>query len=264
LADQYEVALGVGRRRIQERWRFLTATTQEALQSGNAFTPKGTPVPLGDRAHGDDVERLEYSLGVLKLCVEAKLPERDGKGAAIPREALTDDVYMAVDELLFVPEWRDSEFLRLALAAVAAHRLANSLLLAGPPKKNSSAAWALIGGFLKLFVLWTSPIAAANALASAFKGDIAGCAFALYFVALAAWLAFRKPEPRDPTVLDWASDHGEWSAFRHMQGGTVIGTGARMRLEQMERRGVNVPAVAYDICRALEIQASTTACPVIA
>jgi hypothetical protein len=201
---------------------------------------------------------------VLKLCVDAKVPARDGKGLPIPQEALTDDVFMAIDELLFVPDWRDAEFLRLALAAVAAQRLANSLWLAGPPKKKSSAAWSLIGGFLTLLMLWTSPIAAANALASAFKGDVVACAFALYFIALAAWLAFRKPEPRDPTVLDWANDYGEWSAFRYMQGGTVIGTGAHMRLEQMERRGVNVPAVAYDICRALEIQASAAACRVIA
>lgn len=255
-ADQYEATRIEGERRIRERWRFLNASTKRTMVGSGFYSERGQRLQVEPFSTDDpraDVERLEYALGIFKQCIAAKVPLRSEKGAPIPREALTDDVLTSCEALLFVPAWHDPEFLRLALAAVAAHQEANALTMVGPAANGLPAGLVAIGRLLQLGLVFVMPISLALGLVAAVNHDGWGAGLAFYVLGagvLAAMSAKEQEKGKNLAVFERA--HLGWSQFRYLRGGGVVGTGARFNLERMAQDGVKVPAVAFDLCAMLQ------------
>jgi hypothetical protein len=263
LADQYEAARIEGEKRIRERWRFLNVSTKHAMVGSRFYSERGQRLQVEPFSTDDpraDVERLEYALGVFKQCVAAKVPLRSEKGAPIPREALTDDVLASCEELLFVPAWHDPEFLRLALAAVAAHQEANALTMVGPSSEGTSVALVAVGGLLKVALVFLMPAALAFGLVAAMSHDVWSAGVAFYVLGAGVLAAMSAKEQEKGTNLGvFERAHLGWSQFRYLRGGGVVGSGARFNLERMAQDGVKVPAVAFDLCAMLEAQTQAAA-----
>jgi hypothetical protein len=242
---------------IRTRWAYLTTRTRASLRRSGFYADNGKPLSPTDGGHGpfEDVERLELSLGVLQLCAAAKLPTREDVGAKIPLEALTDEVGNACDAVLFVPEWRDPEFLRLALRATQVHCQAQTLTIAGPAKRSSGAVRA--AKFLRLGLVLISPAAVAAALFAAFQADLLVSTSAMYLVgaaALAARELARGDEREQPSEAE--RNYAAWTRYQLDRSPAALGAGDRVRLEQMAAAGVPVPLMAFDLCAALQVEAS--------
>jgi hypothetical protein len=253
-ADQYDAARLAGEKWIRNRWRFLDVSTQHTLVRSGCYSDQGhrsKAEPITTKEPFSNVEPLEYALGVLIQCVSAKVPMRSEKGASIPREALTDDVLTSCQTLLFVPAWHDPEFVRTALAAVAIHQETNALARVGPSR---SAAAGAIDALLKLGALLLMPAALAFGLVSAIRLDLWNAGVGFYTLGacmLTAIVSAREHEtgkhlgPFDRACLGWAQ-------FRHLASSGVVGSGAWVQLEQLQRDGIKVPAVAFDLCAVLQ------------
>ena len=254
LAQSYDIARLAGQRRIQERWRFLLGRTRALLEASGFYSERGARVPTAEdfgRVPEHDIERLEYALGVLFLCARATLPDRSKAGAPIPYEARDRDVPTQCAEVLFLPGWRDPEFLRLGLSAIVQHELAEALELAGP-STSKSAALGCLGGIFAATVLFLSPAALASALVSASRSDLAGAVVALYFVGLCALvLDWAKKKEAGKDVPEPERRYVAWIQFRYTHDSAAIGAGAEHYLKEMATKGVRVPAVAIDLCAAL-------------
>jgi hypothetical protein len=263
LANQYEATRIEGEKRMRERWTFLTAATKHAMVLSGFYSERGQRLQIAPFSSDDsraDVERLEYALGVLKQCVAARVPLRSEKGAPIPRETLTDDVLFSCEEVLFVPAWHDPEFLRLALAAVAAHQEANALAMAGPSSEGTSPALVAVGGLLKLGLVLLMPAALAFGLVAAMGRDVWSAGVAFYVMGAGVLAAMSAKQHEKEKNLDmFERAHLGWSQFRYLRGGGVVGSGARCNLERMAQHGVKVPAVAFDLCAMLEAQMQAAA-----
>lgn len=259
----YEAAELEAQKRIRERWRYLLRRTRALLTASGFYSEHGER--LATNAHSvrvpeHDIERLERALGVLAICARAKLPDRSAKGAPIPAEALDREVPTECLELLFVPGWRDPEFLRVALSAICQHETADALTTIGPAK-SSNVALGCLGVLASWALLLISPAMLAAALASATKGDTAGASAALYVVGLAVlaavWLK-KKDAGGDETPLP-ERRYLAWTKFRYSQGNATIGEGAHRYFAQMQDKGVPVPAVAFEVCEALKASALAAA-----
>lgn len=242
---------------IRTRWSYLTTRTRASLRRSGFYADNGKPLNPDDGGHGpyEDVARLELSIGVLQQCAAARLPAREDFGAKIPAEALTDEVGAACDAVLFVPEWRDPEFLRLALRATQAHCLARTLTVAGPARQPGGAARA--GRLVKLGLVLLSPAAASAALVTALQANLLAATSAMYLVgaaALAARELARGKTQDQPTQAE--RDYLAWSRYQLDRSPAALGAGDRVRLEQMAAAGVPVPLMAFDLCAALQVEAS--------
>jgi hypothetical protein len=242
---------------IRTRWAYLMTRTRASLRRSGFYADNGKPLSPTDGGHGpyEDVERLEISLGRLQQCATARLPAREDVGAVIPPEALAQEVQPACDAVLFVPEWRDPEFLRLALRATQNHCLAKTLTVAGPARRTGAAARA--GRFVRLALVTISPAAAAAALVSALQADLLVSTSAMYLVgaaALAARELARGDEKEKPTEAE--RNYFAWARYQQDRSPAALGEGDRVRLEQMAAAGVPVPLMAFDLCAALQVEAS--------
>lgn len=255
LAHSYDIARLAGRRRIQERWRFLLPSTRDSLRASGFYTDRGAPIEGAETAAvypEHDAERLEYALGVLALCARSSLPDRSKSGAPIPVEAVTPEVLAQCEELAGVPAWRDPEFLRLALRAVAQYQRADALGSVGPPKRFN-AALGCVGAVLYAGLLFVSPAFLASAMVSASQGDSSGTVAGLYGVAFTALVVFwAKDKASGKHVTPEERAYLSWTQFQNRLGGVPLGAGARVQLDAMAAASVSVPGVAFDLCAALE------------
>jgi hypothetical protein len=255
LADAYDAARNAGRQRIQERWRFLTQEVRDTLRASGCYSERGAPIEPAESVSAKwehEAERLEYALGVLVLCARASLPDRNKSGAPLPLEATTPEVLAQCEELAGVPAWRDPEFLRLGLRAVAQHERAEALSSVGPPKRFS-AALGCMGAVLYAGLLFLSPVFLASAMVSAGQGDTSGTAAGLYGVAFTAMvILWVKDKASGKHVSPEERAYLAWTQFQNGLGGAPLGAGARSHLAAMAAAGVSVPGVALDLCAALE------------
>ena len=198
----------------------------------------------------DDCERPEYALGVLKLCVGSKLPQRTEKNAPIPREAADGEVLSSVGELLYVRAWHDPEFLRLALYAICMHQKANALSMVGPPN-NLSAPWGCAVGAFKLVLLLTMPISLAVGIAAATRQDVgtASLAFYVFGAGVLACMSASGVGVKKPGGFELAYD--SWTLFQIEEAVGAAGVGALEHRKRMAAEGVKVPAVAFDLAEML-------------
>jgi hypothetical protein len=264
MADEYERVLKLGQKQIRDRWHVLLPSTRRALVVTGFYSERGERLkpedPPYSRELKDDVETLEAGLGRFKACAGAKLPARKDKGVTIPGEALTDEVLSSCESILCVPEWQDPDFLRLALIAIAAHQEANMLTMIGPKNTDSlvSTALRVVGGLVKVVVLYASPFAAAAGIAAAVRQDVGSAAVSFYIVAWAIWCAVTaKNTGSEGTV--WERSYGAWQNFRYSRAFGVIGASAGRELDRMATEGCRVPHIAFDVCEALRCRMSAPA-----
>lgn len=252
-AARYKAAQEEGQRLIRQRWTALLDSTKAALVGSGFYSDRGQRLEVeyaSGSAPQDDCERLEYALGVFKLCVGSKLPQRTEKGAPIPREAADDEVLSSVGELLYVRAWHDPEFLRMALYGVCMHQKANALSLVGPPSK-SSAAWGCVAGAFKLALLLAMPVALAAGLAAATRQDVglASLAFYVFGAGVLACMSATGVGVKKPGGFELAYD--SWTRFQLEGAVGAAGVGALEQLKRMAADGVNVPAMAFDVAEML-------------
>lgn len=254
LADQYDATRLAGQRCIQDRWHFLLPPTRELLQASGFYSDRGTAVKNAEHASRmpeHDVGSLEAAVGVLSLCARSLLPDRRKSSAPIPPEAIDPDVPSHCADLLFLPAWRDPEFLRLGLRAIAQHEKADALAMVRVSKPKSATAGA-IGGIFSAVMLYLSPAALGIALVSATHGDLAGTVAALYFVGLVALLvSSASKNDAGEDISEYERRYLAWSEFGHEHAGTAFGAGAEYQLKDLASKGVRVPSIAFDICAAL-------------
>jgi len=235
----------IGQMFIGNHWIRLTSRTRMTLRRAGFYGEKGARIPDAERGFGpfEQVNDLERALGGLQTHLDSAPAESEGSN-------LVDACY----QILYVPEWRDPEFLRLALSALAAHLQARAVAAVDPaPRKRAPlaiAAWT--GGAL---VLLAAPFMAAWALVAAHEGLLAESALGMYVVAaaIAIVLQARRSSRRKARVTKEERDLSAWQ--RHsLAEPPVIGAGHRFRLEQLVRGGVTVPTIAFDLVAALEVE----------
>lgn len=253
-AKVYDDRVAAGRLAIIQHWGRLLARTQAALAASGAFSGSGTAAeasPLGGRQDG---EHMVWAIGVLLACAGAALPSREDRHADIPWQALTDDVGTACTHLLNDPRGRDPQFIRWAIAAIVRQQQAETLRGLGPsPKFRAHGCVTML--FRTAWIV-ASPAAVAWALVAASNGEFWSTVFAAYAAAIGIGCAFDMKKPAHLAGSAGERAHHAWLAFAQRHPSPAIGTSARRHLEKMEADGMVVPAVLFDLCAALEMQAA--------
>lgn len=257
-AARYDAAHTLGERFLSDRWRFLGATTRAILVGSKFFSDLGQRLEnenalVTAAKPTDDVERLEYILGVFKQCASMQVPARGRTAPAFAPDYSEADLHLCCDELLFIPSWHDPEFLRLALSALAAHHEATALAWAGPAPGRASGALSATFAMLKVLCVLVAPAAFASGLTSAMQGDgtSAGVGFYFFSAGVLAFSSLRKQVGGKPPSVEERTYLG-WHRFRHQRQGGITGVGARLYLERLLADGVPIPSVAFDLCKTLE------------
>ncbi|MGJ7493438.1 hypothetical protein ACSFA8_00050 [Variovorax sp. RT4R15] len=252
-ADRYTAAQTEGQLLIQKRWSAIQKVTKAALTESGYYSGGGGRLEVEFSSSSEPQEqcdRLEYALGILKQCADAKLPLRTEKGAPIPREAVDNEVLSACADVLFVPAWHDPEFLRLGLAAITAHQQASALSMIGPPSRHS-ASLGCIGALLKCGLLLLLPFALAVGIAAAVRQEVGSAAFAFYVVGAGVLAALSALGVGAKKEGEWEQAYNAWLAFRLELSGSLAGVGTLEHLRRMADGGVKVPAVAFDLAGML-------------
>lgn len=254
-ATRYDATAATGQAVVRRRWARLEQTTKANLLSSGLYSQRGERL-RGDVSEGgtlsDDVERLEYALGLLKACVDAKLPFLD-KEQVIPGEALAEEVLSAAGDVLYHQHLRDPEFVRLALHAVVKQQLANAMFMHKP--QALSPGWDALITLLKIGAVVVSPYAVAAGLSAVVRQDIGTAAAWLYAAAFGIGAAVEMHRGA-PKLAGFELAYSRWLRFNEPNGFGVTGAGALERLRQMEAEGVRVPAVAFDAAAVLQEQST--------
>lgn len=250
---RYLAAKNEGQTVIRGRWRMLAQETRTALVDSGFYSPRGERRDVEGPATSlpkHDAERLEQAVGLFKLCLAAKLPLATEKAQPIPQEAHTDEVMSAAGDLLFVREWQDPDFLRLALGAVGKHEQANALSM-HTPQSTLGPAWGCLGAMFKAALVLAMPVALAAGLAASARQDVGGAALAFYLVGFGvlailstAGIGVKK---KDGFELAYVS----WTRFQLNGAASVTGAGALEHLRRMAQDGVSVPSIAFDVAETL-------------
>jgi hypothetical protein len=247
---RYDVAAAEGQRLISRHWPALLEETRQACVRSGFYSPRGERQEVEfarGNAPEDDLPRLEYSLGVLRLCVGAKLPFRSEVGAPIPREARNQEVLGCCEDLLSVRAWHDPNFLRLGLHAVRTHQMANALSMLEPEVKLTNK---LVGTFFGLAFMVLMPAAFAVGVSAAVKEELLLSILAFYVAAggVLAAMSAAKVGVSEPV---FEREYSAWSLFESLRSAGVVGSGALEHLRQIASRGVKVPSIAFDMADAL-------------
>jgi hypothetical protein len=278
LADSYALSQRAGQEEIKRLWRrSLHEATKLRLVSSKYYDSRGSRQTLWtedsengrqylvDVEQDEDIENLEYSIGVLTRCVKAKLPSRDApSGTAIPSECFGGErhaIENACAEIVSSPKWHEPAFLRLALSAIQKNQLAE-LLADSPPKdpKRISMLSPLFGllatWIFSLGLFSISPIPLGYALVSAVKGNSEDTIIALYCFGFAFGLA-RLLAPSNNSAeappSPWEQAYEAWnSLFYRQPHWNLLGAGADFYLRGIAAKGVAVPLLAFDICAKLQ------------
>jgi hypothetical protein len=258
LADNYNISQQEGRKEISRSWKRLRPDTRAWLTSSGRYNDRGSV--LDAESDAPEVEELEYNLGLINRCVAAKLPNRWDKGANIPVEARHEEVPSALAALFYQPYGQDPAFLRRALLALQRFETAR-LLSVMPPEKNQSS---LRGASLLVFcvfcfaLLLLFPLVLAHGLVSVTRGEYGDTAAALYGLGFIAWmLNIVRNFGKDAEGTIDEQTYQAWLALNGYQSGdwTAGGAGAAAYFNEMMRKGLRVPVIAFDICASLRNQA---------
>lgn len=252
----YDAARTEGQQVIRRRWPVLASETRTALIASGFYSERGerqdiefpeTSLPQ------HDAERLEHALGLFKQCIAAKLPLATEKNAPVPVEAHTDEVLTAAGQLLFVREWQDPDFLRLALVAVGKHQQANSLSM-HTPRSRFAPAWGCLGALLTLSLLLAMPVALATGIAAATRQDVGGASLAFYVVGFGVLAAMSALGIGVKTKDALELAYERWTRFQLSGAAGVTGAGALEHLRRMAGEGINVPFIAFDVAETLRFR----------
>lgn len=257
-AARYDAALMEGQRFIKKCWPALQAPTRVALVESGFYSEKAERVEVeypSSRSPQNDVERLEYALGVLVKCRASSLPQRNEVGATIPVEALDSGMLTCVGELLYVPAWHDPNFLRLALYAIATHLKANALTMVGPPR-SSSIGTSAVAAVLQAIVVFALPASLAMALVSVARQEAVDAILWLYAVAMGVLSAMSIMKVGLPKPEPFELAYERWTRFLFDEGVGATGAGAVEQLRTMVAAGVRVPPLAFDVADALRSRMS--------
>lgn len=258
LASSYDLSQQAGKTEITRSWSALRPETRAWLTSTGHYNNRG--IPLQVESAQSDVEDLEYNVGLISRCVEAKLPNRSEKGAPIPPEATDSDILSALTTLIRRPIGQDPVFLRRALLALQRYEMARLLCILPVTRTQSTlqSIGRLIFVVFCLFLLLISPAILANVFVSTVAGNNGDTAIGLYALGFTAWmlnimknLGKETPGTKDEQAFNaWAAlnpySSGDWTAG---------GAGAHAYFEDMLRKGLSVPAVAFDLSTSLKLQA---------
>lgn len=251
-------AINEGQKIIRGRWKTLAQETKTALVDSGFYSIRGEhrdPEGIESKLPQHDAERLEQSLGVFKLCLAAKLPTGTEKGHPIPPEASTDDVMSAAGELLFVRQWQDPYFLRLALSAVARHQQANALCLR-TPESRLGPAWGCLGAMLKAALFLAMPVALASGLAASARQDVVGASLAFYVLAFGVLAALSAAGIGVKKKDGFELAYDRWTRFQLNGAAGVTGAGALEHLRQMAEDGIDIPLIAFDVAETLRARSA--------
>lgn len=250
---RYVAAKTEGQKLIRRRWAMLAPETKTALLGSGFYSERGerleTERPVADLPQYD-AERLEYGVGLFKLCIDAKLPSPTDMDLPFPMEASTDEVLTAAGELLNVRAWQDPFFLRLALGAVGKHEEAVAIGMFASPS-SLAPAWGCLGELLKFALIVAMPVALASGIAAASRQDVGGGALAFYFFGFGL-LAAMKAGGVGVKKKEWFElAYVRWLQFKNNSAVGVSGAGALEHLRRMAHEGVSVPSIAFDLADTL-------------
>ena len=268
LLKEYDELQQAGERYITNKWKFLREYTRSYLIASGCYNKDGERINVEtfNSDQTNEIDLLESSLGRLKLCADYRLPSRSDKEAIISRDAESDEVLFACDNVLRRLEWNDPFFLRLALSAFTVHRLAY-LMFRLPTKKEKSVFMSIIGAgsllffwFLAFMLVLASPYFVSVALISVIKGNEGSTILMMYFIGFTIYLMIalkgkEKKRKNNNSIYeyDYQFEYDEWETLNSNKTSLyTVGAGAKFYFQEMVKKGVNIPPIAIDLCVALE------------
>ena len=196
----YEIAQEAGKMYILKQWKFLTDNTKIYLIGSGCYTQDGDRINDEYSRLSDEITSLESCLGHLKQCADFR-PSRQHRELILGSVAYSDEVLFAFDEILYMPQWNDPFFLRLALGAFGVHRVAYLIFMLPPAEKEQSSFMITIGtgallffSFLSLILVMASPYVISEALISIAKGDKDNTVFMMYLIGFTIYLLLALKE----------------------------------------------------------------------
>jgi hypothetical protein len=264
-SDRFDLIQATGRQEISKSWRRLSEKTKLQLISTGQYSKDGANIAVVDEYAGDRVHDLAFDLGILRLCLSVKLPSINAPGSEVSSDALTDEVTQSSGSLLYQNVASDPVFLRLALYALKHHEIAK-LLVSIPYKKPPNLLWGAAKSisFALIFIalLIASPAILVNSLANIFTGRIEDAVLGFYSLGLLIiFIRFHKNKSDRSKLSDQAKiidrqertlnawyqldntrSNGDWS---------ITGASAHNYFISMQKEGLIVPIVLFDICEAL-------------
>lgn len=268
LAKEYDEAQKVGKKYISAQWKSLKAETKSYLVASGCYHSNGRQLEVEtfSSEQAEEVQLLEHHVGYLQLCASYNLPSRSSKNAIIPRTAYSENVFIAIDELLYTVTWHDPVFLRLALRAYRNSQMVNLMEMLPPIKEESGlfiaskATIQIILGLIALSIILASPYFLGLSLTSAAKGHESDAIFSFYMVGLAIWSWLELKERANKNkkgdfknIYDYEFEYNEWKKIDfYKTSWCSTGAGAKFYIEAMAKKGVHVEPIAIDICATLE------------
>jgi hypothetical protein len=253
LADAYDVARNAGQKEIRGSWQRLRLDTRVWLSKSEHYNERGSPMDV--EYQNSDVEDLEYNLGLINLCMKAKLPQRSEKGVPIPAEACSTEVQSAFSFLMYHPCGQDPVFLRQALYALQRYEMARLLSILPAEKATSSfktIGLILFAGFSFVLLLAT-PAILSETLVSVARSNYGDTATGLYALGFVAWMfKIGKGLGKNEGTKD-EKTYQSWAFLNPYQSGdwTASGAGAVTYFKDMRKIGLEVPLIAFDLCESL-------------
>ena len=264
---EYDTTQEAGKIYILKQWKYLTVYTRNYLNGSGCYNQDGVRINVEYSDLSHEIDSLEYMLGCLKLCAEYKLPSRQDRDAIIDNVADNDEVLSACDDILYMPQWHDPYFLRLALRAFGTHRIARLMIFLPTAEKEKSSFKLTVGaiatfffGLLALILVLASPYIISEALISAVKGDTGNTVFMMYLIGFTIYLSLalkkiskKRINKSTANNYDYQFEYDEWNKLKFDKTSWfTLGAGARYYFQEMARKGVHVPPIAIDLCVALE------------
>lgn len=241
-------------------WRALLPSTRELLIQSGGYREDGFRIqrpellPHMRHMYGGWIER---EIGIMKLFLSSRLPLFLKRGESPPNPFDKRELYQAVDTCVQSPLFADPIFLQLAFRCIAKAQ-ADDIYIEAGYKKIAYRQPDAKEGFINALCVIALPILVGLGATEAFRGN----AFSASVCFLIGFLVLPKATRTIGLVRPWGQTawqrHKLWSELDSADL-KLSGTSLLAKLHMMNKLGVSVPALAFDVAHLLQSQQAALA-----
>lgn len=241
-------------------WRALLPSTRELLIRSGGYREGGLRIqrpelpPHMRNMYGGWIER---PVGIMKLFLSSRLPLFLKRGESPPNPFDKRELYEAIDTCVQSPLFADPVFLQLAFRCIAKAQ-ADDIYIEAGYKKVANRLPDARDSFIHALCVIALPTLLAFGVTEAFRGNgfTASACFLIGFLVL----------PRAARAIGLVRPWGQTAWQRHklwsdLDSGDLKLSGASLlaKLHMMNKLGVSVPALAFDVAHLLQSQQTALA-----